>query len=165
MRRCLLLAALLWVLCPVANAAPAGWQSHTLAGVTFSAPKSAEVTSRALPEGVHVVVVTHSDEVLILTLYRGKAAPAAKRALATHSEELERRVASAGDLRIGRDSVMMLGRKRKVHTIEHGPSKMRERTSLVAVRLTKTTVVASWTIPTKARRTMSSSLLKDISFE
>ena len=136
-----------------------------MAGAVFFAPPGAEVTSQELPERVHIIAVTHRDEVLLMTLYRGKSAPSAKRAIAAHGEEFERRMSKLGSIRVGRDNVHMLGRKRNVRTIEHGPEDARERTSLAAVRLTKTTVVAAWTVPSGLKRTLSSSLLKGLSFQ
>ena len=147
------------------SAAPTGWVEHRVAGVVFSTPEVAEVTVQELPESVTVVAVTHRDEVLLLTLYRGKSAPSAKQAVAAHGEEFERRVSKNGPLRVGRDNAMMLGRKRTVRTLEHGPEDMRERTSVVAVRLTKTTIVAAWTAPEASRRTVSSAVVKGLTFE
>lgn len=146
-------------------AAPSSWEEHRVVGVVFSAPPAAEVTTQTLQEDVVVVAVTHLEEVLLLTLYRGKRTPSAKRAISAHGEELERRVSKLGPIRVGRDDVTMLGRKRKVRTIEHGPEETRERTSLTAVKLTRTTVVAAWTAPASARRTVSSALLKGLKLE
>ncbi len=159
-------ALVVWVLwAPGVSATPPGWEVHRAAGTVFAAPVGAEVTTRDLPESVNVIVVTHKDEVLILTLYRGKSAPPAKRASAAHVEEFERRMTKSGPVRIGRDTVMMLGRKRTVRTLEYGPEDARERTSIAAVRLTKTTFVAAWTVPTNVRRTLASMLLKELAFE
>jgi hypothetical protein len=148
-----------------AVAGQADWKLHSLAGIEFSVPEGAEVTSRELPERVNVVVVTHGDEVLIMTLYRGKSSPSVKQAVSTHTEEFERRVANEGNLRVGRDSVKILGRVRNVRTITHGMKSARERTNVTAVRLTKTTFVAAWTAPAKLKKTMTGLILKDVSFK
>lgn len=165
MNRTLLITLSLLLVPAAVSAAPSSWEEHRVAGVVFSAPAEAEVTTQQLQEKVVVVAVTHREEVLLLTLYRGKSPPSAKRAIAAHGEELERRVSKLGPIRVGRDDVMMLGRKRKVRTIEHGADEVRERTSLAAVKLTKTTVVAAWTAPASARRTVSSTLLKGLKLE
>ena len=150
---------------PVSHAAPDNWKEHQVAGIVFAAPDAAEVTTQALREHVTLVAITHLDEVILLTLYRGKDAPPAKRALATHGEEFERRVSKTGTIRLGRDKTHFLGRKRKVRTISHGPVDRRERTNLVAMRLTKTTVVAAWTVPKGLRQSVSATLLKGVKFE
>jgi len=165
MKRLLFALAVVLLLPSVATAAPDGWTLQSVAGVEFSVPKGAEVTSRELPERVNVVAVTHGDEVLIMTLYRGKSSPSVKQAVSTHAEEFERRVAHKGNLRLGRDSVKILGRTRDVRTITHGMKSARERTNVAAVRLTKTTFVASWTTPAKLKRTKTSLILKSISFK
>ena len=160
----------LWAICfaslmgSTALAAPAGWQAQSIAGLDFSVPKGAEVTSRALPEQVTVIAVTHGDEVLIITLYRGKSPPSAKQALTTHAEEFERRIAQKGSLRIGRDSVKILGKARTTRTITHGMKGARERTSVVSIRLTKTTFVAAWTAPAKLKQTFASRTLTGVRF-
>jgi hypothetical protein len=165
MKRLLLSFTLVVSMSSVALAAPEGWRVQAVAGIEFSVPKGAEVTSRELPERVNVVAVTHGDEVLIMTLYRGKASPSVKQAVAAHAEEFERRVANKGTLRLGRDSVTILARKRDVRTITHGIKSARERTNVAAVRLTKTTFVAAWTTPAKLKRTMTSLILQSVSFK
>ncbi|MGB0589369.1 MAG: hypothetical protein ACPGU1_06790 [Myxococcota bacterium] len=165
MNRFLIALTLVLATSSTATAAPDGWELQTLAGIEFSVPKGAEVTSRQLPERVNVVAVTHGDEVLIMTLYRGKTSPSVKQAVSTHAEEFERRVANKGTLRLGRDSVTILGRTRDVRTITHGMKSARERTNVAAVRLTKTTFVAAWTTPAKLKRTTTSLILKSISFK
>ncbi|MDP6946230.1 MAG: hypothetical protein QF464_18930 [Myxococcota bacterium] len=165
MSRLWTIVALCLVVAPSAAAEPPKWVEHRVAGVVFSAPPTAEVTTQEHEQKVTVVAVTYGDEVLLLTLYRGKSAPSSKRALAAHGEEFERRVSKLGPMRVGRDSLRVLGRKRKYRTIEHGAEGARERTSLMAVRLTKTTLVAAWTAPVTLRRTVSSRLLKGLAFK
>lgn len=149
---------------PSGLAAPAGWEPVELAGISFNVPKGAEVTSRELPEKVSVIVVTHKDEVLIITLYRGKSPPAAKQALSTHADEFEQRVAKKGSLRLGRDTVEILGKSRNARTITHGMKGAKERSTFVAIRLTKTTFVAAWTTPAKLKKTLSSRILGQLRF-
>ena len=154
---------LVWA--PEVAAESSKWQEHRVAGIVFSAPASAEVTTESVDTDVTVVAVTHRKEVLLITLYRGKSAPSAKRALAAHGEEFERRVSKDGRMRMGRGSLRVLGRKRTYRTIDHGAEDARQRMSLFAIKLTKTTLVAAWTAPSNRGRPIAPKLLQGLSME
>ncbi len=122
--------------------------AHTVAGLSFEAPDGAEVTEQAgLPDGVSVVAVTLDDEVLLLTSYRGKKAPKAKKALATHVEELERGVSEDAPVSSKVVWRRLLGKNREGRRIRYAEGDRKRVAVVLAARRKGVTLVASWVHP------------------
>lgn len=128
---------------PAATAAP-----HAVAGLTFEAPDGAEVTEQEdLPEGVAVVAITYAEEVLLLTTYRGKGAPQANKALATHAELLERGVSEDAPVKSKVVWRRMLGKNREGRRIRYSEGEAWRVAVVLAARVKGVTLVASWAHP------------------
>jgi len=129
-----------------------------IAGLRLVVPPRGEVTERALPGGkgaeARVVAVTRDDEVLLLTLYRGRRAPKTAKALAAHLEELDRalaKVAVPGTVR-GRDQrVRLMGRWARGHALTFrkrvGGAERTWEAVVAAARKRGVTVVVAWMAP------------------
>ena len=142
-------------------ATPAGEPTRgavEIAGLRLRVPPRAEVTERALPGGEHVearvVAVTRDDEVLLLTVYRGRRPPKPAKALATHLEELDRalgKVAVPGSLRGRAQRVRLMGRWARGHALTFRKRVAGREVSweagLAAARRGSVTVVAAWMAP------------------
>ena len=74
------------------GATPDADRKERAAGLVFSVPRDAMVTSQISAKGVETVAVSWGDEVVLITLYSGDKRPKPRRALEVHREELERRV-------------------------------------------------------------------------
>lgn len=143
-----------------ASAAP-----RTAAGVAFDVPEGAEVTEQeGLPEGVQVVAITHGDEVLLLTVYRGERAPKQKAALTAHVEELERQVSGAAPVEARTIWRRLLGKSREGREIRYRDRERGHVATVLAAARNGTTLVAAWTTPEGQRgKGFSWALVKEIS--
>ncbi len=142
--------ALLALLTALTLAAPAAdWVPHARAGLSFHAPPAAEVTEHDVGPDVKVVAVTLAEEVLLLTVYGGAKPPPAARALATHLEELERRLGKDGPFETKKVRLKALGGLRDGHRVSHRRARQEHLSWVLAHREGRKgpTVVASWSVP------------------
>lgn len=87
---------------------------HRVSGLQFAAPTEAEVTRHTLNETADAIAISHGEEGLVLTVYQGKKAPSAARALKTHLAELEARLVKGsvvGSLKVVKEAIKLLGRQ------------------------------------------------------
>jgi len=131
---------------------------HQVLGLTFNAPKGAEITRHTLAAGVDGMAVTHGEEVLILSVYHGRRIPSVKRALRVHLEELEKKLVKSAvpsTLTTKRSRIRLMKRVAIGRTIQYRKAVAGREYSymaqVVAKRVGKRVIVLNWHSPVRRR--------------
>ena len=129
-------------------------ETHTVSGLTFTAPSGVEVTRHTLAKSVDSVAVTLGEQGIVFVQYTGAKMPSEKRALKLHLEELEVRLLKTcleGSLEVKKDNMVLLGRSkvgRQLRYSKHYAGAERRYIAKLAVRRAGgMTLVVLWTAP------------------
>jgi hypothetical protein len=133
------------------------------AGLVFLVPHNAEVTTHlGEADDVSVVAITRREEVLILTVYRGRDRPRERKALDRHVTAFEREISAQGKFSVRKFRSELMEAKRPgreiLYTWLHRPHKAQ----IVAARTASMTVVTGWTRPADRRTDFSVKVLASI---
>lgn len=135
------------------------------AGLRFSVPQEAMVTSQKAGEDVDIVAVSWGDEVLLITVYGGDARPKPRRAYEVHLTELERRVKDAGRIFRKDFTWKMLGKRRRGTELRYRFEGRWLVTHLLSAKAKRRTVVVVWTRPVGSGDSFAAQLLKGLRFK
>jgi len=145
--------------------APEGHRPAEGAGLKFSVPKEAMVTSQKSGEDVGIVAVSWGEEVLLITVYEGDKRPRPRRAYEVHLEELERRVKDGGRIFRKDFSWKMLGKRRRGVELRYRLEGRWMVTHILSAKARKRTLVAVWTRPVGSGDSFAAQLLKRMYFK
>jgi len=132
------------------------------AGLKFSVPREAMVTSQKSGEDVGIVAVSWGEEVLLITVYDGDKRPKPRRAYEVHLEELERRVKDDGRIFRKDFSWKILGKRRRGVELRYRFEGRWLVTHILAATARKRTLVAVWTRPVGSGDSFAAKLLKGL---
>ena len=132
---------------------------HRVSGLQFEAPDEAEVTRHTLNDTADAIAITRGEEGLVLTVYQGKKAPTAARALKTHLAELEARLVKGTvkhSLEVAKEARKLLGRRSRGRFLsyrKHYAGGERAYVAHLNARRTRgLTVVTLWSAPAAANQ-------------
>ncbi len=133
------------------------------AGLVFLVPRDAEVTTHlGEADDVSVVAVTRREEVLLLTVYRGRDRPRERKALDRHVTAFEREISAQGKFSVRKFRQELLEGKRPGREILYTWLNRPYKAQIVAARTSSMTVVTGWTRPADRRTDFSVRVLASI---
>lgn len=133
------------------------------AGLVFLVPHNAEVTTHlGEADDVSVVAITRREEVLLLTVYRGRERPRERRALDRHVTAFEREISSQGKFSVRKFRAELMDAKRPGREILYTWLRRPHKAQIVAARTSSMTVVTAWTRPADRRTDFSLKVLSTI---
>ena len=162
MRRALLAVAVLMLLESVAYAAPQVRQEKA-AGLVFLVPHNAEVTTHlGEADDVSVVAVTRREEVLLITVYRGRERPRERKALDRHVTAFEREISDQGKFSVRKFRQELLEAKRPGREVLYTWLNRPHKAQIVSARTSTLTVVTGWTRPADRRTDFATRVLESL---
>jgi hypothetical protein len=157
--------AVAWLVGGGAVAAPELREEKT-AGLVFVVPADAEVTTHpGEADDVGVVAITRREEVLIITVYRGRDRPRERKALKRHVTAFEREISSQGEFTTRKFRAELLEGKRPGREFLYSWLGRPHKAQIVAARTKKVTVVTAWTRPTDRRTDFATKVLASLRVE
>jgi hypothetical protein len=136
------------------------------AGLVFVVPADAEVTSHlGEADDVGVVAITRREEVLIITVYRGRDRPRERKALKRHVTAFEREISSQGEFTTRKFRAALLDGKRPGREFMYTWLQRPHKAQIVAARTKKATVVTAWTRPSDRRTDFATKVLDSLRVE
>jgi hypothetical protein len=132
-------------------------------GLVFLVPHNAEVTTHlGEADDVSVVAITRREEVLLLTIYRGRERPRERKALDRHVTAFEREISGQGKFSVRKFRQELMEGKRPGRELLYTWMNRPYKAQIVAARTASMTVVTGWTRPADRRTDFSMKVLASI---
>lgn len=133
---------------PVPAEAAPQVREEKAAGLVFLVPHNAEVTTHlGEADDVSVVAITRREEVLLLTVYRGRQRPRERAALDRHVTAFEREISAQGKFSVRKFRQDLLDGKRPGREVLYTWMNRPHKAQIVSARTSSMTVVTGWTRP------------------
>ena len=152
----------LWLTGGAALSAPQV-REEKAAGLVFLVPHNAEVTTHlGEADDVSVVAITRREEVLLLTVYRGRDRPRERTALDRHVTAFEREIADQGKFTVRKFRQELMEGKRPGREVLYTWLRRPHKAQIVAARTSSMTVVTGWTRPADRRTDFAVKVLSSL---